>query len=105
MTRFRLDMAQAVRDLLIHLPPSLKRKVKAAFHSLAENPYQAKALKDDLVRLRSFRVARSWIIFQVKASTVAIVAFGPRKDICHRVATELRSAHRPSGKKTDWSSW
>ncbi|MDH5701066.1 MAG: hypothetical protein OEZ41_14020 [Nitrospirota bacterium] len=47
MTRFRLNIAQAVRDLLIHLPQSLKRKVKAALHSLAENPSQAKALKDD----------------------------------------------------------
>jgi hypothetical protein len=58
MTRLRLDMAQAVRDLLIHLPPSLKRKVKAALHSLAENPYQAKALRDDLIGLRIYRLAR-----------------------------------------------
>ena len=101
MIRFRLDMAQAVRDLLIHLSPSLKRKVKAAFHSLAENPYQAKALKDDLVGLRSFCVARSRIILQIKVSTVEIVAFGPRKDIYRRVATELRSARRPSRKKAD----
>jgi len=101
MTRFRLDMAQGVRNLLIRLPPSLKGKVKAALHSLAENPYQAKALKDDLVELRSFRVARSRIILQVRASTVEIVAFGPRKDIYHRVATELRSALRSSRKKTD----
>jgi mRNA-degrading endonuclease RelE of RelBE toxin-antitoxin system len=92
MKRFRLDMAQAVRDLLIPLPPSLKRKVKATLRSLAENPYQAKALKDDLVGLHSFRMAQSRIILQIKASTVEIVAFGPRKDIYHRVATELRSA-------------
>ena len=101
MTRFRLGMAQAVRDLLIRLPPSLKHKVKAALHSLADNPYQAKALKDDLVGLRSFRVARSRIILQVKASTVEIVPFGPRKDIYRRVATELRSTLRPSRKKAD----
>jgi mRNA-degrading endonuclease RelE of RelBE toxin-antitoxin system len=94
-------MAQAVQDLLIHLPPSLKRKVKAALHSLAENPYQAKALKDDLVGLRSYRLARSRIILQIKPSTVEIVAFGPRKDIYRRVATELRSALRSSGKKTN----
>ena len=41
MKRFRLDIARAVRDLLIHLPPNLKRKVKAALQALAENPYQA----------------------------------------------------------------
>ena len=101
MTRFRLDMAQAVRDLIIHLPPSLKRKLKAALHSLAENPYQAKALKDDLVGLRSYRLARSRIILQIKPPTVEIVAFGPRKDIYQRVATELRGALRSSGKKAN----
>jgi mRNA-degrading endonuclease RelE of RelBE toxin-antitoxin system len=99
--RFGLDIAQDVRDVLIHLPPSFKRKVKAAFQSLAENPYQAKALKDDLVGLRSFRVARSRIILQIKASRVEIVAFGPRKDIYQRVATELRGALRSSKKSSE----
>ena len=89
MKRFRLDMAQAVRGLLIHLPPPLKHKVKRALRSLAENPYQAKALKDDLAGLRSFRVMRSRIILRIKGITVEIVAFGPRKDIYQRVATEL----------------
>ncbi len=101
MRRFGLDIAQDVRDCLIHLPPSFTRKVKAAFHSLAENPYHAKALKDDLVVLRSFRVARSRIILQIKGSTVEIVAFGPRKDIYQRAATELRGALRSSRKSSE----
>jgi len=100
MTKFRLDIVQAVREIIIHLPPSLKHKVKTALHSLAENPYQAKALKDDLTGLRSYRLARSRIILQIKGSTVEIVAFGPRKDIYQRVATELRRALRSPEKKT-----
>jgi mRNA-degrading endonuclease RelE of RelBE toxin-antitoxin system len=101
MTRFRLDIVRAVRDLLIHLPPSLKHKVKVSLQSLADNPCQAKALKDDLAGLRSFRVAQSRIILQIKVFRVEIVAFGPRKDIYHRVATELRSTVRPPRKKTN----
>ena len=100
MKRFSLDIVQDVRDVLAHLPPSFKRKVKAAFQSLAENPYQAKALKDDLAGLRSFRVARSRIILQITASRVEIVAFGPRKDIYQRVATELRGAIPASRKRS-----
>jgi mRNA-degrading endonuclease RelE of RelBE toxin-antitoxin system len=92
MKRFRLDMAQAVRGLLIQLPPPFKQKVKLAFHALAEDPYQANPLKDELAGLRSFRVMRSRIIFRIKGSFVEIVAFGPRKDNYHRAATELRSA-------------
>ena len=101
MKRLGLDIAQDVRDLLVHLPPSFKRKVKAALHSLADNPYQAKALEDDLAWLQSFRVARSRIIIQIKASTVEVVAFGPRKDIYLRVATELRGSLRSSRKRSD----
>ncbi|GJL56656.1 MAG: hypothetical protein NPIRA02_37880 [Nitrospirales bacterium] len=89
MSKFRLEMSQAVRDLLIHLPPQFKRKVKTALQSLSEDPYQAKALRDELEGLRSFRVARSRLILRIKRSTVEIVAFGPRKDIYERAATEL----------------
>ena len=83
-------------NCLIHLSPSFKRNVKAALHSLAENPYHAKALKDGLVGLRSFRVARSRIMMQIKGATVEVVAFGPRKDMYQRVATELCGALRSS---------
>ena len=98
MKRFRLEVAQAARDLLIHIPPQMKRRVKTALQTLADNPYQAKALRDDLEGLRSFRVARSRVILRIKGSTVEIVAFGPRKDIYERAATELRTMIRSSRK-------
>ncbi len=101
MKRFGLVLANDVREVLLHLPPSFKYKVKAALQALADNPYQAKALKDDLIGLRSFRVARSRIILQIKGATVEIVAFGPRKDIYQRVATELRGAVRSSKKNLE----
>jgi mRNA-degrading endonuclease RelE of RelBE toxin-antitoxin system len=79
MKRFRLEMAQAVRDLLIHLPPPLKRKVKLAFQALAEDPYQAKPLKDELAGLRSFRVMRSRIIFRNQGSLRRDCGFRSKK--------------------------
>jgi mRNA-degrading endonuclease RelE of RelBE toxin-antitoxin system len=100
MKRFRLEIARAVRDLLIHLPPNLKRKVKAVLQALAENPYQAKALRGDLAGLRSFWVVRSRIILRIKGSTVEIIAFGPRKDIYQRAASELRTTLRSRRKET-----
>lgn len=82
-------MVQAVRDLITHLPPQFKGKVNAALHSLAENPCQAKKLKNELTGLRSFRVARSRLILRIQGSRVEIVAFGPRKDIYELAAIEL----------------
>jgi mRNA-degrading endonuclease RelE of RelBE toxin-antitoxin system len=100
MKRLRLDMAQAVRDLLIHLPPPMKRKVTLAIQALAEDPEQAKPLKDELAGLRSFRVMRSRIILRIKGKSVEIVAFGPRKDVYHRAATELRSVMKSTQERS-----
>ena len=90
MKPFRLVIAQAVRAVIKHLSPQLKQKIKTALQSLAENPYQAKALKDDLEGLRSFGIVRSRIILRITRSTVEIVAFGPRRDIYERADGELR---------------
>jgi len=93
-------MAQDVRDLLTHLPPQFKRKVKVALQTLGRDPHQAKELKDELEGLRSFRVARSRLILRIKGPTVEIVAFGPRKNIYERAAQELSAARRnPQGVK------
>ena len=53
MIRYRVEMTRAVQDLIIHLPPELKRKVKAVLRSIAEDPYQAKELKEELMGLRA----------------------------------------------------
>ena len=98
MSKYRLEISQVVRDAIIHLPPQFKRKVKTALQSLSEDPYQAKALRDELEGLRSFRVARSRLILRVKRSTVEVVAFGPRKDIYERAATELSQTIRKGQK-------
>ena len=90
MKSFRLVVAKATRETITHLPPQLKQKVKAALRTLADNPYQAKNLKDDLEGLRSFRIASSRIILRIDRTTVEIVAFGPRRDIYERAAAELR---------------
>jgi mRNA-degrading endonuclease RelE of RelBE toxin-antitoxin system len=48
MTRYRIEMSQTVRDLVPHLPPQFKRKVKAALRSIADDPYLGKELKEEL---------------------------------------------------------
>jgi mRNA interferase RelE/StbE len=64
------------------LHPDLKRKVKSALKIISEDPYAGKALKDELEGLRSFRVKRFRIIYQVaKGNEIDIVAFGPRANI------------------------
>lgn len=100
MTRYRLEMPRLLRDLIRHLPPELKAKIKAALRSIAADPYSAKELRDDLAGLRSYRIARCRVIYRVVGSTVQIVALGPRPDIYERAATELSKGLRKSKGKT-----
>ncbi len=102
MTRYRIEMSQAVRNLVPHLPPQLKQKVKAALRSIAlrprsgqaDDPYLGKELKEELAGLRSYPIARARLIYRIAGSVVAVVAFGPRVDIYERAAAELSKTLR-----------
>ena len=96
MTGYRIEMPRVLRDLIRHLPPELKAKVKAALRSISDDPYRSKELRDELAGLRSFRVARSRVIYRIIGSTVQIVALGPRTDIYERAAAELSKKLRKS---------
>jgi mRNA-degrading endonuclease RelE of RelBE toxin-antitoxin system len=89
MIRYRIEMPRMLRDLIRHLPPELKAKVKTALRSISDDPYRAKELKDELAGLRSYRVARSRVIYRIEGSKVGIVALGPRAEIYGRAAAEL----------------
>jgi mRNA-degrading endonuclease RelE of RelBE toxin-antitoxin system len=99
MIRYRVEMPRVLRDLIRHLPPELKVKVKAALRSITDDPYRATELKDELAGLRSYRVARSRVIYRIVGSMVQIVALGPRADIYERAAAEFSKTLRKS--KTD----
>ena len=82
-------MARPVRQLITHLSPNFKRRVKIALQSIADNPYAAKELREPLAGLRSQSIGRARIIFRIKGSVIEIIAIGPRHDIYERLATEF----------------
>jgi mRNA interferase RelE/StbE len=74
--------------------PHLKRKVKSSLKLILDNPSEGKALKDELSGLRSFRVGRFRIIYQVKKRIIEIVAVGPRHRIYEETYLILKREHR-----------
>ncbi len=94
MIRYRIEIPLALRDLIRHLPPELKAKVKTALRSIADNPYRAKELRDELKGLRSYRIGRFRVIYRIVGSFVQIAALGPRADIYERAAAELSKSLR-----------
>ena len=72
------DIAELIRTM----HPHLKKKVKASLQIVLTDPLSGKALKDELIGLRSFRVSKFRIIYRInKKKQIEIVAIGPRERI------------------------
>ena len=80
MKRIRVSVELA--EFIASLHPSLKRKLKASFRILMDDPHAGKALKEALSGLWSFRVGRLRIIYRFgKNNVLEIVAIGSRARI------------------------
>jgi len=81
-TRRKLKLPDEITDLLRSLHPHLKRKIKAAFKLILDDPLSGKVLKDELLGLRSFKISKFRIIYRTtKQEVVEVIAVGPRKTI------------------------
>ena len=83
MSGRRLKISAETADFIRTLHPELKRKVKASMQAVLEEPRAGKALKDKLEGLRSFRVGKLRIVYNITRNKgiIEIVAVGPRKTI------------------------
>ncbi len=82
MSIYHLRVPDRLAVLVRGLHPQLKRKVKGSLKIILDDPYTGKALKDELVGLRSFRVSRFRIVYRLAESReIQIVAIGPRDRI------------------------
>jgi mRNA interferase RelE/StbE len=79
---YKLVVPKDVRELIRKMHPSLKKKVKASLKIIVSEPSSGKALMDELLGLRSFRMSSFRIIYRVKEPRqIELVAIGPRERI------------------------
>jgi mRNA interferase RelE/StbE len=79
---YKLAVPKDVQKLARTMHPSLKRKVKASLKIILSDLYSGKALRDELLGLRSFRVSSFRIIYRIKdPEQIELVAIGPRERI------------------------
>lgn len=79
---YKLLVPDEIVSLIRGMHPSLKKRVRATLEEICANPYCGKALKEELDGLRSFRVRRFRVIYQViSEDKIGIIAIGPRKYI------------------------
>lgn len=95
---YKLDMGGEARQLIRHLHPQNKQKIKRSLRDIACDPLQGKALQEDLAGLFSYRVGSTRIIYSIDHDNriIHIVAIGPRQTVYSALERELL---RRSGKK------
>jgi mRNA interferase RelE/StbE len=76
--------------LLRHLHPGLKRKVRAALEAVLLDPDHGKALRGELLGLRSVRVGRLRVIYRITPTAIELVAIGPRRTVYQETVRLLR---------------
>ena len=96
MYKLRIPEYQSNDIILLH--PEIKKKIKHALITIINDPYTGKALKDELKGLRSFRVKRLRIIYQVAGEKeIQIVALGPRACIYEETYRLIKKEERYEG--------
>lgn len=79
---YKLRTPDSVAELIRHLHPQIKRKLRAAIEQIVKDPRSGKPLKDKLTGLWSFRVGKFRVVYRFKEKeTVDLVAFGGRATI------------------------
>lgn len=90
---YKLRVPDHLAGFIRRLHPELKRKIKGSLKNIAAEPSSGKRLKEELDGLRSFRVSRFRIVYQIaEAREIQIVAMGPRERIYEETYRLIRRA-------------
>lgn len=90
--KYRLVIPPHVEQIILHLVPNLKRKIRAALDAIREEPHLGKPLKDELRGLWSYRVSRYRIVYRIHHGRIEIqvIDLGPRNLIYARVLEAMK---------------
>jgi mRNA interferase RelE/StbE len=89
---YRAALPPDVAKFIAHLPPGVKRAVKAGIRALAVDPNVGDPLHGELEGSFKYRVRRYRIVYQIdkRARVIRIVAVGHRRSIYEELAERLK---------------
>jgi mRNA-degrading endonuclease RelE of RelBE toxin-antitoxin system len=92
MAVYRPDIPSHIAELIRHLPPELKRRVKQALRAISANPFSGVPLMGELTGLWRIKVRRFRIVYEPdrKAKVIRIYAIAHRREVYEEVAERLR---------------
>jgi mRNA interferase RelE/StbE len=80
---YLLKVPESIVSLIRNLHPLIKADIRAGLLFLIQKPNSGKALKEELLGLRSYRIKRYRVIYRIVApeKILEIIAIGPRKNV------------------------
>ena len=96
MAGYRPDIAPPAAEVIRHLPPEVKRGVKAAIRALSDDPAAGEPLRRELEGLWKYRVKRFRIVYAVDRPRriLRVIAVGHRRAIYEELAARVRRGAR-----------
>ena len=93
---YKLRVTDEIVSLIRGMHPNLKKRVRAAFNEILNDPFCGKTLKENPAGLRSFRIKRFRIIYKVSSKReISIVVLGPRKYIYEETFRVVKKSQKP----------
>jgi len=97
---YKLRVPDHLAEFIRGLHPEIKRKTKGSLKNIATEPNSGKLLKEELEGLRSFRVSRFRIVYQIaEPREIQIIAIGPRERIYEETYRLIRKESKGISKK------
>jgi len=80
--QYKIRTSDEIANLIRGTHPLLKKKIRSALTIMVNNPDIGKSLKDELTRLKSYRVSTYRIIYRISSrQCIELIAISPRKTI------------------------
>lgn len=87
MNFYRLDVPPHVSQVIRHLPPDLKRRIKLALRAICQDPHLGILLRGTLAGFLKYPVKRFRIVYSINQSrrVIRILALGHRRGIYEEI--------------------
>ena len=80
-SQYKLKISNEILELIRHLHPDIRQKVRAALVNIVRNPSCGKSLRGELTGMKSFRINKLRIIYRLTEDVIEIITVGPRRSI------------------------
>ena len=92
MAGYRPDIPPHVAEVIRHLPPEVKRGIRAAIRALSNDPALGEPLQRELEGLLKYRLRRFRIVYAVDRPRriMRIIAVGHRRRVYEELADIVR---------------